>query len=808
MQTFIRFSKQWLPLILLIWLVGCVNTATLKPDYTRFGEAYADASNTQLLLNLARLANDDPVNFLQLGSFSSQYQIGAGLGFQPQGTISHPTYYTSSTTTPVGTTPGTAANSVVHAVSEFTQSAMTFAGNASLNVNETPLYQYFPLTGSNIVEAAMTPMSQNVFFQLYDQGYPADIVARTTVASIEWEHVTTNHVATYIYNYTITNTNLFTNVLQFLQTCAPTNLMPASNNSMVIYGPIDSNTMAFISQYIQPTNDLTIQLCKVIINTNFIPLGVSNLLVSQSFRNYISRDLASGTLTVDAINANPVSVAYITNALHANATYVTTNYEFYVNSPEDETYTKFLLFCEKLREAQLTHFVTVGPAAQSGDLLYLVPNPTNTNTSLKLTDVVSAVQANLSVKWSTNDNQFTVQKASQTSSEFVASTNITDPDDVIRSLRRDLPLFDTNDLNTSSVYAGDSETGVAAKDEAAALAVQFLAKTNPFTLKMRTFEAAMYTVAREEGRYIDMEQSKVNTNIPGIVTIPIPRLITYNKTLYINSDQYLNATTGTNIQVEHFHIRYTLDGFSYTNAYLFFPVTKTRANFLILAFGVSTTGTGTNSVNAVLKIKYPGSGPDTAPEPAGTVETTGPDALFVVKFAPRYFRHGLSDLTDVSMPQTLSVPTFETTTNREETKRYGPDVSIEFQPWVTNVPSSELSAILLKDRAKTYPYNNVLFGHDEYGPWLEVSRGNSAFKVRPLMTIDIDPRETCPSMIGPTTNELVDVDYGNGCSRNYFVADPAGQNQNRQVFTILTYLFAQTAVSTQNLPVQQLIQVQ
>ena len=33
-------------------------------------------------------------------------------------------------------------------------------------------------------------------------------------------------------------------------------------------------------------------------------------------------------------------------------------------------------------------------------------------------------------------------------------------------------------------------------------------------------------------------------------------------------------------------------------------------------------------------------------------------------------------------------------------------------------------------------------------------------------------------------------------------------NQDRTVFTMLSYLFAQTAISTQNLPVQQLIQVQ
>jgi len=63
-------------------------------------------------------------------------------------------------------------------------------------------------------------------------------------------------------------------------------------------------------------------------------------------------------------------------------------------------------------------------------------------------------------------------------------------------------------------------------------------------------------------------------------------------------------------------------------------------------------------------------------------------------------------------------------------------------------------------------------------------------------------------------NPTAEIPYGGDLRKLYFVADPmSGPNrwhitQNRTVFTMLTYLFAQTAVSTQNLPVQQLIQVQ
>jgi hypothetical protein len=53
--------------------------------------------------------------------------------------------------------------------------------------------------------------------------------------------------------------------------------------------------------------------------------------------------------------------------------------------------------------------------------------------------------------------------------------------------------------------------------------------------------------------------------------------------------------------------------------------------------------------------------------------------------------------------------------------------------------------------------------------------------------------------------KLVEVNYDNVL---YSVGDAEGTIQNRTVFTMLSYLFSQTAISTQNLPVQQLIRVQ
>ncbi len=79
---------------------------------------------------------------------------------------------------------------------------------------------------------------------------------------------------------------------------------------------------------------------------------------------------------------------------------------------------------------------------------------------------------------------------------------------------------------------------------------------------------------------------------------------------------------------------------------------------------------------------------------------------------------------------------------------------------------------------------------------------NYPFKVRPTM------RLTCRSGERSPANILAEVSYGDTTEETYYVGDATGQTQNRTVFTVLSYLYAQTAIGTQSLPVQQLIQVQ
>jgi hypothetical protein len=195
------------------WLCGCASPVALRHDFDDFSEVCADVNNRQLVLNLARLSQNDPVYFLQLGSFSSQYAFSAMGQFSASATRTDPV---SGGTSAAGT---------------FIQHALMYGGNASAGVTETPIFQFFPITGTNLVDAILTPVSDKVYLILYDQGYHADLVARTLVSTVQKLFVR-NDVTIFVTNsaacstaYSVTNP-LANSVTSF--TWVVTNSLPPS----------------------------------------------------------------------------------------------------------------------------------------------------------------------------------------------------------------------------------------------------------------------------------------------------------------------------------------------------------------------------------------------------------------------------------------------------------------------------------------------------------------------------------------------------------------------------------------------------
>src|ERR1700689_454468 len=78
-SVFFRAQPFLFPLMVCTLLLSGCGAARYSADYNGFNAAYANSSNRQMLLNLARLDQHDPTYFLQFGQISVQYQVSSSL---------------------------------------------------------------------------------------------------------------------------------------------------------------------------------------------------------------------------------------------------------------------------------------------------------------------------------------------------------------------------------------------------------------------------------------------------------------------------------------------------------------------------------------------------------------------------------------------------------------------------------------------------------------------------------------------------------------------------------------------------------
>jgi hypothetical protein len=377
MRKYIKVYAKWIAILPLIGLCSCSSVA-LHSDFTNYPSVYAKASDEQLLLNLARLSNDEPVSFLQLAQISSQYSYATSIGYSPAYTVRH--------------TP-------------FSMTGSLMAGRTV-----TPTFQFLPITGTNFVDAILSPIATDVYLRFYDQGYPADLVARTIIESIQ-----TKYVENYITNFV--------------------------------------------------TNAITVPTTITII------------------------DSASNSVTY-------VTTLVTTNPIPRPSTKSITKFEFYVNDPKDPTYPKFLEFCNSLRNAQLCHVLIVD-SVSSSSIIY-------SGTKAKLTDMVSAAtQPGLTVSCNDTNGKITV-KQSETSTQFW-------PKDLLdKEYSQYERVFDMYTNATNITY----DTQASCEKLTNALLLASNIKNGVYKLKTRTFEAVMYTVAKQNSEFRQMaENSRQIANI-------------------------------------------------------------------------------------------------------------------------------------------------------------------------------------------------------------------------------------------------------------------------------------------------------
>jgi len=136
---------------------GCA-VHRVRADFTGFEKAYADTSNRELLLNLARLQNHDPTYFFKMGQITSSYRMSAttptSVGFASQSTVANKSNTTG------GATPG-------------------------LSYESDPLFQFIPVNDETNAQLLLKPIPPETFYILYQQGWRIDQLFRVMVDRIE-----------------------------------------------------------------------------------------------------------------------------------------------------------------------------------------------------------------------------------------------------------------------------------------------------------------------------------------------------------------------------------------------------------------------------------------------------------------------------------------------------------------------------------------------------------------------------------------------------------------------------------------------
>jgi hypothetical protein len=139
----------------ILMLSGCA-AKSLRVDYKKYEDAYAQSSNRQMLLNLARLNQHHPTYFFKMGQISTQYRMQAAIN--GNGTYSPQGY-------PAGAGGG---------------------GTPSVLYEKDPTFTFIPVNDDATAQQLLKPMPAELFYVLFQQGWRVDQLLRLMVDHIEY----------------------------------------------------------------------------------------------------------------------------------------------------------------------------------------------------------------------------------------------------------------------------------------------------------------------------------------------------------------------------------------------------------------------------------------------------------------------------------------------------------------------------------------------------------------------------------------------------------------------------------------------
>jgi hypothetical protein len=809
-------------LLFLLFVTGCLNNReVLKTDYLEFDRNYGEASDQQMLLNLARLANNGPVYFMQLSSISSEYQRTSSAGISPGTAETIPGKYRSGLTKTTGSFPPTGGDTTTTSWGEFAQDAFNVSGTLNRSLTVTPIFQFVPLTGSNMVNAVETPISEKVFDYFYDQGYPANLVARTMVAAVL-------HIASITTNFT-------TNFTVELQTNYP-HEFPFQFLTNLTLNQVSNLPQHFDHSFVIDTNNkLVATLTAELPLTHATSYGADGSTNSELNLN-LPTAVTTNILLAGTDAAAPRVVARV-------VPHFVTNYEYFMNSPSDATYPKFLGFCQDLVDAQKSHFLTVEEKVTNN-------TPIFSSLNYKLSEVVGAAVSNLNVKLDTNTGRLTVSK-SQSGPSF-ALNDATPEDPRFRTMEQFLkeidqpknlvsvelrrfwgvpenqpfedfllangPSFGYNLLSNLNLAITKHEPwGWAVSNLAALDARQFQLASNFIKASFssaddrdRRFLEQLYPPLADKTLFRIYEPTSLftdedaSTQDRGAIR-SYERMLTVKRTAaglktngYTLKMMTVEAAMYKAAQEERYYRRYSRPDFTIDSIGSFESLIYELTNPDFWA-----TGAISNELNK-LQFKL-------------TTEETkilqSPVETQVVREHRLKLVNCLNTVLSHHIFRECDVPNFPTAAQELwSVSEHFPEADLKrFNHYLLTLSYPSLRA----RSVQCAPYTNAYFWCDVNGPYGVCSHkdvdgtGHDIFQVQPLMRLTIDtnsnPGEQPPAVIA-TSIQFNSPPAG---MKRYFVGDAAETTvQDRQVFTMLTYLYNQTAVSTTNLPVQQLIHLQ
>lgn len=180
---------RWLTRVVLVSgclaFSGCagIGPKTVVPSRFDYTEAIGDSWKQQLLINLARIRYGDAPVFLDVASVISQFQMTGAVNWS--GTFNN---QSSSDTRSLGVG-GNLANPITGALDLGATFGSPFLSNVQ-NVGVAGSYQdrptitYVPLSGDKFTRTLMKPIPPPAILTLIQAGYPADLVLRVCVHSI------------------------------------------------------------------------------------------------------------------------------------------------------------------------------------------------------------------------------------------------------------------------------------------------------------------------------------------------------------------------------------------------------------------------------------------------------------------------------------------------------------------------------------------------------------------------------------------------------------------------------------------------